>query len=292
MCARSRRSSSPRSSVPRRSCSSTRSRRPRPRRWRRTSCATGWPTPVSSSSGCGDRGDGVNVPLMRQLLSDVAVLELATDPAGSYCGKVFADLGADVVKVEAPTGDPERLHPERFAHFNTNKRAELIATDEAGRARMLELLASVDVVVESQGEGDLAAFGLSRTEVREQFPTLVVTTISGFGTTGPYAEYTWSDLVAQTGAWVTFPQGRSVEIPVRSPRVAALCSVGHTAALGALSGVLRARESGSGAHVDCAAIEALGTIPARVCRYLGWEYADHVPLLLAANAADTLLPTG
>src|SRR4051794_2762911 len=250
MCARSRRSSWRRSSA-RRGCSSwTSSRRRRRRRSRRTCCATASPipTPARRSSRCGDRGDTVNLRRMRQLLSDVAVLELATDPAGSYCGKVFADLGADVVKVEAPTGDPERLHPERFAHFNTNKRAELIAPDEAGRARMLELLASVDVVVESQGEGDLAAFGLSRTEVREQFPTLVVTTISGFGTTGPYAEYTWSDLVAQTGAWVTFPQGRSVEIPVRSPRVAALCSVGHTAALGALSGVLRARESGAGAH--------------------------------------------
>src|SRR3954454_14206130 len=274
MCARSRRSSSRRSSVPRRSSSSTRSRRPRPRRWRRRSCATGWPITGRPPSGCGDRGDSVNLPPMRQLLSDVAVLELATDPAGSYCGKVFADLGADVVKVETPAGDPERQHPERFVHFNTNKRAELVATDAPGRARVLELLASVDTVIESQGAGELASFGLSRDDVREQFPSLVVTTISGFGTTGPYADYTWSDLVAQTAAWVTFPQGRSVEIPVRSPRVAALCSVGHTAALGALSGVLRARESGAGAHVDCAAIEALGTIPAPVCRYLGWEYAD------------------
>ncbi|HEU5305941.1 MAG TPA: CoA transferase [Acidimicrobiia bacterium] len=229
---------------------------------------------------------------MRQLLSDVTVVELASDTAGSYCGKVFADLGADVLKLETPEGDPERQHPERFVPFNTNKRAELVATDEAGRDRVLELLAAADVVVESQGEGDLARFGLTRDAVRAELPSLVVTTISGFGTTGPYAAYTWSDLVAQTAAWVTFPQGRAVEIPVKSPRVAALCSVGHTAALGALSGVLRARASGAGAHVDCAAFEALGTIPARVCRYLGWEYAEHVPLLLAANAADTLLPTG
>ena len=56
--------------------------------------------------------------------------------------------------------------------------------------------------------------------------------------------------------------------------------------------MLRARASGVGAHVDVAAYEALGTIPARVCRYLGWEYADHVPLMLAGNAADTLLPIG
>lgn len=229
---------------------------------------------------------------MRQLLSDVAVLELATDPAGSYCGKVFADLGADVVKVEAPSGDPERQHPERYQHLNTNKHVVQIAADDEGRARLRDLLAAVDLVVESKGAGDLAALGLARDDVRAELPALVVATISGFGTTGPYADYTWSDLTAQTAAWVTFPQGRSLEVPVKSPRIAGLCSVGHTAALGALAGVLRARASGEGAHVDIAALEALGSIPARVCRYLGWEYADHEPLGLAAGAADTLLPIG
>jgi crotonobetainyl-CoA:carnitine CoA-transferase CaiB-like acyl-CoA transferase len=229
---------------------------------------------------------------MRQLLSDVAVLELATDTAGSYCGKVFADLGAAVVKVEAPAGDPERDHPERYVHCNTNKRVVRIAAGDAGRAQLSDLLADVDVVVESKDAGDLAAFGLARDDVRAQLPGLVITTISGWGTTGPYADYTWSDLTAQTAAWVTFPQGRSLDVPVKSPRVAGLCTVGHTAALGALAGVMRQRASGAGAHVDLAAFEALGTIPARVCRYLGWEYADHEPLGLAANMADTLLPVG
>jgi crotonobetainyl-CoA:carnitine CoA-transferase CaiB-like acyl-CoA transferase len=229
---------------------------------------------------------------MRQLLSDITVVELATDTAGSYCGKVFADLGADVVKVEMPTGDPQRTHPERYQHLNTNKQAVRIAADDVGRAQLLDLVEATDIVIESKDAGDLAAFGLERDTVRAQLPMLVVVTISGFGTTGPYADYTWSDLVAQTAAWVTNPQGRSEEVPVRTPRVASLCSVGHTAALGALAGALRARSSGAGAHVDVAAFEALATIPARVCRYLGWEYADHEPLGLAANAADTLLPVG
>ena len=229
---------------------------------------------------------------MRQLLSDVVVVELSTEPAGSYCAKVFADLGADVVKVEPPDGDPQRRHPERFVHLNTNKRAVAAPADKRGHAQVMDLVASADVVIESQGDGDLEGFGISRDELRTQFPALVVTTISGFGTTGPYRSYRWSDLVAQVGSWTTFPQGRSLDVPVRSPRIVALCSIGHTAALGALAGVLRARASGAGAHVDCAAYEALGSIPARVCRYLGWEYAGHEPLMLSANAADTLLPTG
>ncbi len=230
---------------------------------------------------------------MRQLLSDVAVLELATDVAGSYAGKVYADLGADVIKVESPGGNAERAHPERFVHMNTNKRSVAIAPDDAGRAELAELVASVDIVIESQGSGDLASFGFARDQVRAEHPSLVVVTISGFGATGPYAGYTWSDLVAQTAAWVTYPQSRSEDTPVRSPRVAASCSVGNTAALGALAGMLRARASGEGAHVDVAAYEALGTIPARVCRYLGWEYADHEPLMSAsASYGDTLLPIG
>ena len=95
-------------------------------------------------------------------------------------------------------------------------------------------------MIETLGQGDLEHFGLSRDSVREQFPSLVVTTMSGFGATGPYRDYRWSDLVAQVAAWVTFPQGRALEVPVRSPRIVALCSIGHTAALGALAGVLRA----------------------------------------------------
>src|SRR5207244_9997910 len=145
-----------------------------------------------------------------------------------------------------------------------NKRSVALAPDDAGCAELAELLAAVDVVIESQGAGDLAQFGVSRDGVRAEHPSLVVVTISGFGTTGPYADYRWSDLVAQTAAWVTYPQNRSEDAPVRSPRVAASCSVGNTAALGALAGVLRARASGEGAHVDVAAYEARGTIPARV----------------------------
>jgi len=120
---------------------------------------------------------------MRQLLSDVTVLELANDPAGSYCGKVFADLGADVVKVEPPGGDPERQHPERYQHLNTNKRAVRVTDDDAGRAQLLDLVASADVVIESKDAGDLAGFGLVRDDVRAQCPAVVVATISGFGTT-------------------------------------------------------------------------------------------------------------
>ncbi len=230
---------------------------------------------------------------MRQLLSDVSVVELSSEPAGSYCGKVFADLGADVVKVEPPSGDGLRRYPERFVHLNTNKRSVVIDADDSGRAELWEIVGAADVVVESLGEGDLEFWGVSRDAVRERYPSLVVTTVSGFGATGPYSSYRWSDLVAQVVSWTTLPQGPSDAVPVKFPRLVASCSIGHTAALGALAAVLRARASGVGAHVDCAAYEVLGTIPSRAGRYLGWEYKGHVPLPPAATStADTLIPTG
>ena len=230
---------------------------------------------------------------MRQVLSDVVVVDLSGEPAGAYCAKTFADLGAEVVKMEPPAGDPQRARPGAFLHLNTNKRSVVAPDGPDGRDRLLRLAERADLVVQSAGHGDLARYGLDAGALRERFPALVVATISGFGAEGPYASYRWSDLVAQTAGWSTLPLGHSHVVPVKLPGVVALCLVGHTAAVGALAGVLRARASGEGAHVDCAAYEVLGTLPSRVCRYLGWEYSGHHALPPpATSTADTLFPMG
>src|SRR5690349_20914770 len=182
---------------------------------------------------------------MRQLLSDCSVVDLSSDTAGTYAGKVFADLGADVVKIEPPGGDAMRRRPELFVPFNTNKRSVVVTPDDAGRARLLELIGSADAVIETMDDGDLAAYGLARDRVRAEHASLVVATLSGFGTTGPYSGYRWSDLVAQLGAWMTLPQGRSTDQPVKHPRQVAMCTLGHTLAVGTLAAVIRARDSGA-----------------------------------------------
>ena len=123
---------------------------------------------------------------MRQLLSDVVVVELSTEPAGEYCGKVFADLGADVVKVERAGGDPLRARQGAFAYLNTNKRSVVL-----NETRVWDLLERADVVVESLGVDDGDTVQIDRHELRQRFPSLVVATISGFGATGPYSSYKW-----------------------------------------------------------------------------------------------------
>ncbi len=227
---------------------------------------------------------------MRQALSDLRIVELGVGVAAGWCGKAFADLGADVLKVEPPDGDALRADRGMFAHLNTNKRSVVIDVAPASAASLREVLDGVDLVIETPGYRSLADWGISRDELMESTRTLTVLAITGFGATGPYARYGWSDLIAQafSGTIVMDRQG-----PIKLPMSLGEAAVGHTAALGALAAVERARSTGIGALLDCAAVEALAASPARVSRFLGWEYSNraesHQP---APTSSDTLLPLG
>ncbi|MGY1743530.1 MULTISPECIES: CoA transferase [unclassified Blastococcus] len=226
---------------------------------------------------------------MRQALSDVAVVQLGSGIAADWCGKVFADLGADVVKVEPPSGDPLRAARGAFASLNTNKRS-VVLDPAAGPDELLRLVAEADLVVEAPGSGALADWGADRAEVLAGSPALSVVALSGFGATGPYAGYAWSDLVAQAFAGTLLLDRRG---PVRLPMAVTEAAFGHTAAAGGLAAVLRARATGAGAFVDCAASEALAANPTRMGRYLGWEYGDRKPLEeMIADSSSTVLPVG
>jgi crotonobetainyl-CoA:carnitine CoA-transferase CaiB-like acyl-CoA transferase len=224
---------------------------------------------------------------VRQLLDGLVVVEVSEEPAGQFCGKAFADLGADVVKVEREQGDRLRQHEGMFLHLNTNKRS-VVADD------ILPLVRGAHVVIESLGWGDLAGRGVDVDVLRMELPSLVVATISGFGADGPYAGYRWTDLIGQAGGWSTLPQGYAEEdAPVKLPGIAALCITGKTAALGALAAAMRAAASGAGARIDCAMYEALGSVPSRATRFLGWQYNQRQPtVVVSAGSSATLLPNG
>ena len=120
-----------------------------------------------------------------------------TDGPGQMCGRLLADLGADVLLAEPPGGSPAR-HAEpvaggislRFAVQAANKRSEIIDWREpAGRDRVLELAGSADILIEDQRPGTLAAAGLGPDDLHRANPRLVVTSISDFGQTGPYRDW-------------------------------------------------------------------------------------------------------
>jgi crotonobetainyl-CoA:carnitine CoA-transferase CaiB-like acyl-CoA transferase len=242
---------------------------------------------------------------MRQLLSGIKVIELAEGVAGSYCGKLFADLGADVVKVEGPSGDALR-HRESiareadglfrggaFLHLNTNKRSTVIdAADVDGSERLGRLLDGSQLVIEATGNGRLSTLGFSWDSIHERVPGLSVVSISGFGASGPYAGYQWDDLVVQAMSDALL-RVRSDDGPVRLPAHLGLHFVGNMAALGGLAAVLVAESTGTGSFVDCSAVEALATLPARSSTLLAHRYRGGAPApSLTSAGRETLIPTG
>jgi crotonobetainyl-CoA:carnitine CoA-transferase CaiB-like acyl-CoA transferase len=241
---------------------------------------------------------------VRQLLSGVNVVELAEGIAGSYCGKLFADLGALVVKVEPPEGDALRHRPSAardgdglfrggaFVHLNTNKHSVVADTSPGGRVQVAGLLEQADLVIEETGRGRLRTWDMTWDSAHEAWPRLSVVSISGFGATGPYASYAWEDLVVQamSGALV---QPRSDDGPVRLPGHLGLCLVGNMAALAALAAVDTTASTGSGCFVDCAALEVLATLPARASTLLAYRYRGGEPAPDLVDAArETLIPGG
>jgi crotonobetainyl-CoA:carnitine CoA-transferase CaiB-like acyl-CoA transferase len=219
------------------------------------------------------------------------VVELGSGIAPSWCGKVLADLGADVVKVEPPEGDHLRTRPGTFAHLGTNKRSVVAASGAAGAATVLELVDGIDLVIEAPGSGALADWAVDRDEVMARRRSVTVVSITGFGAVGPYAGFAWSDLVVQAFAGtLTLDRVGPVKLPLSVQE----CTVGHTAALGALAAVLRARATGEGAFVDVAAVEAIAASPTRMSMHLGWEYRRRVaiPAQQYLDSSATLLPLG
>jgi crotonobetainyl-CoA:carnitine CoA-transferase CaiB-like acyl-CoA transferase len=141
------------------------------------------------------------------LLTGVRVLELA-DELGEYCGKVLAGLGAEVVKIEPPGGEPTRCygpfyadekHPDRslyFWHYNFGKRSVVLDLDDAaGQARFADLAGRADVLLDTRHRGYLSERGLAYDRLRGAHPGLIYARISPFGDSGPWADYLASDLV-------------------------------------------------------------------------------------------------
>jgi benzylsuccinate CoA-transferase BbsE subunit len=140
-------------------------------------------------------------------LAGLRVLELA-DEKGQFCGKLLGDLGADVVKIEPPGGEPCRHvgpflddipHPERslsFWYYNTSKRGITLDVRTAGgRALFRRLAESADVILETFRPGTLAKLGLDPESLRAQNPGLVLCSLTPFGQTGPWRDFLSSDLL-------------------------------------------------------------------------------------------------
>jgi crotonobetainyl-CoA:carnitine CoA-transferase CaiB-like acyl-CoA transferase len=240
---------------------------------------------------------------MRRVLSGFTVVEVSSDcVAASYCGKVFADLGAEVIKVEVGDGDPLRRAGKQadsktdgglFLHLNTNKLSVLLdPDDEADRARLAKLLERTDLVIASGGEGKLSRWGIDYDRRGPELAHLTLASITGFGVDGPYAEYKYSGIVAEAFTGTLLFQDRSDQTPVKNPGNSSQVLAGNLAAVGALAATMAARHSGQGRHVDCSVAEALSSGPLRAPYLLAYHYRDRAPAVGNVTDGAMAIPYG
>ncbi len=204
-------------------------------------------------------------------LAGLRVLELADEKA-HYCGKLLADMGADVIKIEPPGGDAARRvgpfvddvpHPDRslyFWHYNTNKRAVTLNLDTAdGRDLFLRLLPSADIVLESLPPGYLPDGGLGYSELSGRNPRLIMCSLTPFGQNGPYRDFLTSDLVslAMGGPLATCGYDVPPGLPPMHPDGYHAYQTGsHFAFFGLLTALYWRDATGQGQYIDASIHEA------------------------------------
>jgi len=214
-------------------------------------------------------------------LSHIRIVELGDIPA-SYATRLLADLGADVIKVEPPGGDPNRLLPpfagniedrERsltFINANTNKRGIVLdlQTSPKDREIFAKLLASAQLFVEATPLGDLEAQGFTDDSLRKMNPTLVTVSLSPFGRTGPHRHYKGSDTIANASGGFLYGQGDDTKGQCTAPSHLAYQVAACVAATLGLAGIRHARLNGVGQRIDVSLQEALTfTNSSSVARY-------------------------
>jgi crotonobetainyl-CoA:carnitine CoA-transferase CaiB-like acyl-CoA transferase len=198
-------------------------------------------------------------------LSGFRVIDLA-DEKGELAGRLLADQGADVIRVEPPRGAKSRQAPPfhegrslYFAYRNFNKRGLALDLDaEEGRRQLGELAARADVLIDSFGPGGLAVRGLDVDALRAANPGLIVLSISDFGGRGPYRDWVATDATLDALGGMQFQAGLPDKPPLLPPGTPAWDIAGILGAFAVLSALLqRERTGGHGQVIDLSALEAL-----------------------------------
>jgi len=197
-------------------------------------------------------------------LAGIRVVDLA-DEKGELAGRLLADFGADVVRVEPPGGARSRRIPPfhggtslYFAHRNANKRGVVLDLEsEQGRGRLLELCSRADVLIESFAPGTLAAQDLAPAELVLRHPQLVAISISDFGQTGPYRDWVATDATLEAIGGQQFKAGVAGKPPLLPPGALAYDIAGVMGCFAALLALLQRFRTGHGQLIDLSVLEAL-----------------------------------
>jgi crotonobetainyl-CoA:carnitine CoA-transferase CaiB-like acyl-CoA transferase len=201
-------------------------------------------------------------------LAGLRVLDLS-DHRAQLAGRLLADMGADVIKIEPPDGDHARTigpfvddapHRDRslfFWFYNLNKRSlTLDITTPRGAELFLQLAKSADIVIESFAPGRLAEMHLGWDELRNVNPALILLSITPFGQSGPYRDFEADDTVLTALSGMLYVNGFPGRAPVRPLGLQAYHSASHYGAIAAMCALFARDNSGEGAWIDLSMQEA------------------------------------
>jgi len=227
-------------------------------------------------------------------LSPYRVLDL-TDENGCLCAKILGDLGADVIKIERPGGDPSRNlgpfyhdipHPEKSLYwfaYNTSKRGITLNIEAAdGKDIFRRLAKNADFAIESFPPGYMESLGLGYSALSELNPRLIMTSITPFGQSGPWRDYKAPDIVAMALSGLVLGTGDPDRAPVRIGVPQAYLQAGAQAAMGSMIAHYHRQLTGEGQHVDVSIHESAlwSAAPAQATFELDpglWEFQKTIP---------------
>ncbi|SDF41715.1 CaiB/BaiF CoA transferase family protein [Thalassobaculum litoreum] len=209
-------------------------------------------------------------------LDGIRVVDLTRILAGPFCTLLLADMGADVIKVEPPAGDPVRGQGAMvegyswyFAQFNRNKKSVVLDlyTDE-GKADLTRLLETADVVVENYRPGVFAKMGFSAERLAEINPRLICASVNGYGSSGPYVDRPAFDFIAQAMSGFMAVNGDPDGPPSRAAPPISDLIAGLYCAFGVVSALQARHTTGRGQQVESSLTGGLISMMA----YLSAEY--------------------
>ena len=222
-----------------------------------------------------------------QALQGVQVIEAATGVAGPFCGKLLADYGAEVIKVEQPgIGDSARRqgpfpkdgpHIEKsglFLHLNANKKGITLDLEHpGGRSVFKRLVEQSHVLIESRRPGDMETLGLGYQVLRQLRPELVMTSVTPFGQTGVHKDYEFTELTifAMTGAM--YREGLPDRHPLKYAAETAQYYAGTAAAAVTTAACLKSSMTGQGEWIDIAIQECMAGHPHQIGRRGPFAYS-------------------
>lgn len=197
-------------------------------------------------------------------LDGIRVLEVAQVMAGPFCAMQLCDMGADVIKVEPPGGDPTRhmgarrgLDSAGFAALNRGKRAIVLDLKTgAGRQAFLRLAARSDILIENFRPGVMRELGLDYAALSARHPPLIYASISGYGQTGPDAHKGGFDLIAQGVSGLMSVTGEPDRPPVKTGVPLTDLGAGLFALAAILAALHHRDRTGRGQHIDTSLLEA------------------------------------